>query len=55
MAVRAALGDFGRIWHALSTREQVRVIELLVETVVHDGSEGTLSISFRSVGQEVCV
>ncbi|WP_254508209.1 hypothetical protein [Anatilimnocola floriformis] len=47
--VRAALGDFDRLWHALPTREQVRVIELLVETVGHDGRDGTLAISFRSV------
>ena len=55
VAVRSALGDFGRLWPALSTQEQARVIELLVETVAHDGSDGTLAISFRSVGQEVCV
>ncbi|WP_254508565.1 recombinase family protein [Anatilimnocola floriformis] len=48
--VRAGLADFCRLWHALSTREQVRVIELLVETVAHDGRDGTLAISFRSVG-----
>lgn len=48
--VRAALAEFGRLWHTLSTREQVRVIELLIETVAHDGRDGTLAISFRSVG-----
>jgi hypothetical protein len=39
-----------RLWHALSTREQVRVVELRVETVAHDGRDGTLATSFRSVG-----
>jgi site-specific DNA recombinase len=54
VAVRVALADFGRLWHTLTTREQVRVIELLVETVAHDGRDGTLAISFRLVGEEIC-
>ncbi|QDU28889.1 DNA-invertase hin [Anatilimnocola aggregata] len=50
--IRDALADFTRLWGTLSTREQARVMELLVETVSHDGRDGNLSISFSTVTED---
>ena len=48
--IRAALADFNDLWAALSPKEQVRVIQLLVERVEYDGEAGTVSITFRPSG-----
>jgi site-specific DNA recombinase len=48
-AVRA-LALFDPVWDALSPREQVRVIQLLVERVDYDGAKGTVSITFHPTG-----
>ena len=44
------LGEFDSIWASLSPREQSRLIDLLVERVVHDGKNGTIAITFRPMG-----
>jgi site-specific DNA recombinase len=48
--VAAALGSFDPVWNALSPREQVRVIHLLIERVDYDGGAGTLAITFHPSG-----
>jgi site-specific DNA recombinase len=48
-AVRA-LALFDPVWDALSPREQVRVMQLLVEQVDYDGAKGTVSITFHPTG-----
>jgi site-specific DNA recombinase len=44
------LDDFDPVWEALTPREQVRLIELLVERVEYDGPAGKVSITFRPTG-----
>jgi site-specific DNA recombinase len=48
-AVRA-LALFEPVWDALSPREQVRVMQLLVERVDYDGKKGSVSITFHPTG-----
>jgi site-specific DNA recombinase len=48
--VVTALADFDAVWDCLAPREQVRVIELLVERVMFDGKAGKLSITFHECG-----
>lgn len=48
-AVRA-LALFDPVWDALSPREQVRVMQLLVERVDYDGSKGTVAVTFHPTG-----
>jgi hypothetical protein len=45
-----ALADFDGVWAALSPREQVRVLHLVVETVAHDGRAGKVAITFPPSG-----
>jgi len=45
-----ALHRFDGVWDSLSPREQLRVIELLVEQVSCDGRFGKLSITYCPVG-----
>jgi len=48
--ITSALADFDGVWESLQPREQARVIELLVESVVWDGEAESVSITFRSTG-----
>jgi site-specific DNA recombinase len=48
--VTDALQRFDPIWTSLSTMEQARVLNLLVEQVRYDGSQGKLAIAFRPNG-----
>lgn len=48
--IRAALAQFDDLWAALTPKEQVRVLQLLVERVEYDGAEGTVSVTFRPSG-----
>ncbi len=48
--VAAALADFDDLWASLAPREQLRVVELLVEQVVYNGPAGTVAITFRPTG-----
>jgi site-specific DNA recombinase len=45
-----ALGRFDAIWDSLTPREQVRVVELLIERVTFDGPGENVSITFRPTG-----
>jgi len=48
--VESALKDFDETWNCLSSREQSRIISLLVERVAYDGLAGKLSIALRHTG-----
>lgn len=48
--VADAMASFGPVWEALSPREQARLLQLLIERVVYDGREGTVSITFQPTG-----
>jgi site-specific DNA recombinase len=48
--VAKALSDFEPVWAALTPREQVCVVELLIERVDYDGEAGKVSIRFHPVG-----
>jgi len=47
-----ALALFDPVWESLSPREQVRVMQLLVERVDYDGEKGTVSVTFHPAGME---
>jgi len=48
--VAKALAEFDALWDALAPREQVRIVELLVERVTYDGAAGKVSLTFRPAG-----
>ena len=49
------LKQFEPIWKSLTTREQSRLINLLIEKVGYDGRTGKITVSFRSAGlKELC-
>lgn len=48
--VAQSLAEFDGLWGALASREQARVIELLVERVTYDGHASKLSITYRPTG-----
>ncbi len=41
------LRRFDPVWEALGPREQARVVQLLVERVVHDGVQESIAVTFR--------
>jgi site-specific DNA recombinase len=48
--VAKALTLFDPVWDTLAPREQVRVIRLLVQRVVYDGEQSTVSVTFHPAG-----
>ena len=48
--IENALAEFDGVWNALTSREQGRLLQLLIERVDYDGGEGDLSITFHSHG-----
>lgn len=46
----ASLAGFKPVWDALTPREQIRVLQLLVQRVVLNGADGNLSITFHPNG-----
>ena len=48
--VAEALRDFESHWESFSPRGQSRVIKLLIERVDYDGTENTVSVTFRTTG-----
>jgi len=48
--IAAALSAFDPVWESLSTREQSRIIHLLVERVGYDGKNEKITITFRPTG-----
>jgi site-specific DNA recombinase len=51
--VSNALTNFEAVWDCLAPREQVRIVELLVERVAYDSAGGNISITFRPSGIQV--
>ncbi|HOR98941.1 MAG TPA: recombinase family protein [Kiritimatiellia bacterium] len=47
---RTLLADFDQVWEALTPKECVRVVQLLIEEIGYDGQSGSLSITFRPNG-----
>jgi len=48
--IATALRDFDAVWDCLTSAEQARVIELLVDRVVYDGADENIVITFRPSG-----
>jgi site-specific DNA recombinase len=48
--VERALVSFDPLWASLTPREQVRIVQLLVERVDFDGLKGKVSVTFRPSG-----
>lgn len=48
--VVTALSMFDPVWDSLTSREQARIIQMLVERVVYDGANGTVAVTFRPTG-----
>lgn len=48
--VAAAFGDFDNLWSALSPREQVRLVNLLVSRVEFDADESSIAVSLHPSG-----
>jgi site-specific DNA recombinase len=46
----ATLAQFDPIWQALTTREQERLLHLLIERVDYDGESGNISLTFHRTG-----
>jgi site-specific DNA recombinase len=53
--LRRTLAEFDAIWSSLTTKEQERMIHLLVTKVGYDGCTGKVTVNFRSAGaKELC-
>src|SRR5690606_11460203 len=48
--VARAMAAFDPVWDSLAPREQVRVVQLLVERVDYDGATGNVAITFHPSG-----
>jgi site-specific DNA recombinase len=48
--VESALAVFDPVWESLTSREQARIVQLLVQRVDYDGAEGQVSITFHPSG-----
>ena len=48
--VREAMANFDPCWNKMTTRERVRLLELIVEKVLVDSEAGKIAIQFRSSG-----
>lgn len=42
--------DFEPLWAALTTNEQTRVLNLLIERIEYSGGDGKLDIAFHATG-----
>ena len=48
--VAEALGDFESLWDAMTPREQVRLMHLLVSRVDYDAADSSIEVSFHPAG-----
>jgi site-specific DNA recombinase len=49
------LADFDEVWNSLSSKEQAKIIHLLVERVGFDGRDQSVTVTFRSEGlKQLC-
>jgi hypothetical protein len=50
-----AMDEFTPVWKALTTCEQIRLIQMLVAKVGYDGRTGKVTVDFRSAGiKDLC-
>jgi site-specific DNA recombinase len=47
---RAALATFNPVWESLNSREQARIIVILIDRIVYNGETRKATVSFRSAG-----
>ena len=53
--VRSALDQFDPVWESLTTRDQERLIRLLVGKVTYDGRTGKAGVTFKGAGaKDLC-
>lgn len=45
-----ALSIFDPVWESLNSRERHRVMHLLIDRIAYDGRDGSVTVSFRSLG-----
>ncbi|MBI5866082.1 MAG: recombinase family protein, partial [Planctomycetes bacterium] len=48
--VAAAFADFDNVWEALSPREQIRVLRLLISRVDYDAADSSIEVTFHPTG-----
>jgi site-specific DNA recombinase len=48
--VRSALEHFDPVWEVLTTRDQERLIRLVVGKVTYDGRTGKVGVTFKGAG-----
>ncbi len=48
--VETAMARFKPLWECLTSREQARILELLIERIDYDGERSQISITFRPTG-----
>jgi site-specific DNA recombinase len=48
--LRTALAAFDPVWERLTSAEQARIVQLLIERIDYDGGTGRLDITFRPAG-----
>lgn len=48
--VARAISEFDPVWDALSTHEQARLLQLLIQRIDYDGRDGLISITFHNAG-----
>lgn len=48
--VATILREFDGLWRSMSTDERIRILGLLIERIDHDGTDSSVTISFREAG-----
>ncbi len=48
--IAQSLSAFKPVWESLNSREQSRIIKLLIERIGYDGRDGSVKVTFRSLG-----
>ena len=50
-----ALKQFDPVWASLTNRDQIRLVNILIDKVGYDGRTGKITVGFRSAGlKELC-
>lgn len=48
--LRITLSQFELVWESLNSREQIRIISALIDSIAYNGETNKVSVSFRSKG-----
>jgi len=48
--IARSLSAFTPVWKSLNSREQSRIIKLLIERIGYDGRDESVKVTFRSLG-----